>query len=114
VLFGEPDSGDDDDLEHRLRAPSTAHDREGRGTTGRISDALLAARIGDALRCDPLVHGRHLEVMVQNRVAILIGELGSIDARTAAARRTWTVPGVRDVCNRLTVAPPGRESSGLA
>jgi osmotically-inducible protein OsmY len=41
--------------------------------------------------------------MVQNGVIILIGELGSVDARAAAGSRAWQVPGVVDVCNRITV-----------
>lgn len=70
-------------------------------------DDRLAAQLADVLRCDPLVHGRHLEILVQNRVAILLGELDSTEARTAAGRRAWTVPGVHDVCNRLTVTELG-------
>jgi hypothetical protein len=80
-----------------------SEDGEGPITTTRLSDDRLAAQVAQALRCNPLVYGRHLEVMVQNRVAILIGELGSSDARAAADRRAWTVPGIQDVCNRLTV-----------
>jgi len=52
---------------------------------------------------DPLVHGQGLEILVQNGVVILFGELGSAEAREAAGRRAWTVEGVVDVCNRSTV-----------
>jgi hypothetical protein len=78
-------------------------DGVGQAVTARSSDDRLATQVAQALRCDPLVYGRHLEVMVQNRVTILIGELGSVGARAAAGRQAWTIPGIRDVCNRLAV-----------
>lgn len=40
---------------------------------------------------------------MQNRVVILLGEIGSDGARRAASARVWSVPGVYDVCNRLAV-----------
>lgn len=68
------------------------------------ADEQLVDRAAQALRCDPRVYGRLLHIMVQNRVVILVGEVGSPEARTAAASRAWSVPGVYDVCNRLTVS----------
>jgi osmotically-inducible protein OsmY len=70
----------------------------------RSADEWLVAMAAAALAGDPLIHGRHLEIMVQNGVVILLGELATAEARKAAARRAWAVDGVRDVCNRLTVA----------
>lgn len=67
-------------------------------------DDWLADRLSEALRRDPFVSGRRLEVLVQNQVAILLGELDSAEAREAARRRAWSIPGIQDVCNRLTVA----------
>ena len=77
---------------------------EGQAMSAWPSDDGLASLVAEALQCDPHVYGRHLEILVQNRVAILIGELGSAESRAAAGRRAWTVPGVRDVCNLLKVA----------
>lgn len=72
-----------------------------------LADARLADRAAEALSGDPRVRGRHLEILVQNSVVILIGEVGSAEASEAARCRAWEVPGVADVCNRLTV--PGAE-----
>ena len=68
------------------------------------ADERLADRAAAALRCEPLLSGRRLEIIVQNGVVILIGELGSAEARAAAGSRVWRISGVADVCNRLTVA----------
>lgn len=69
-------------------------------------DEQLVDRAAQALRTDPRVHGRILHIMVQNSVVILIGEVGSEDVKAAVASRVWSVPGVYDVCNRLTVTKP--------
>jgi osmotically-inducible protein OsmY len=69
----------------------------------RSADEWLVDCAAVALATDPLVHGRRLELLVQNGVIILLGELGSVEAKEAASRRAWTVEGVVDVCNRLTV-----------
>jgi osmotically-inducible protein OsmY len=69
----------------------------------RSADDWLAGEAAEALAKDPLVHGRRLEILVQNGVVILTGELASPQARAAAGRRAWSVEGVTDVCNRVTV-----------
>lgn len=68
----------------------------------RSADERLAGRAAHALRLDPLVRGRRLEICVQNGVIILFGELESEDACDAAGRRAWDVDGVVDVSNQLT------------
>jgi BON domain len=70
----------------------------------RLDDEHLATRTATALQEDPLVTGRRLEVLVQNGVVILLGELDSTEARAAARRRVWRVPGVRDLCNRIGIS----------
>ncbi|MEU4236006.1 ATP-binding cassette domain-containing protein [Actinoplanes sp. NPDC026619] len=75
------------------------------------TNSWIADRTAVALRRDPRVHGRYVQILVQNRVVILLGEVGSARARVAASQATWTVPGVYDVCNRLDVVsgpPAGR------
>lgn len=96
---------DDDEAGEWIRDTDVFAERH--ATPTRPSDNWLAALIAKALQCDPCVHGRRLEILVQNQVAILIGELDSAEARAAAGRLAWTVPGVQDVCNRLTVTSAG-------
>ncbi|XVU22994.1 BON domain-containing protein [Actinoplanes sp. CA-054009] len=66
------------------------------------ADETLADRTARALSADPDVCGHYLEIVVQNGVVILQGELDSDDAREAARQRAWTVPGVYDVCQMIT------------
>ncbi|MEU4245692.1 BON domain-containing protein [Actinoplanes sp. NPDC026619] len=73
------------------------------GTSNLGTDEWIADRTVMALCRDPAVRGRRFEVLVQNRVIILNGDVGSTQARTAAGRRAWSVPGVFDVANCLTV-----------
>lgn len=72
-------------------------------------DELLLHRVAEALAGDPEIRGRHLDVTVQNGVVILEGVVSSLVAKSAAARRAWTVPEVRDVCNCL-VLPGGHRA----
>lgn len=79
---------------------------------GEDADEQLIDRVAQALRGDPLVYGRLLHVMVQNSVVILVGDVGDVgspEAKAAAASRVWAVPGVYDVCNRLTVSAVGND-----
>jgi hypothetical protein len=71
---------------------------------GHSADEWLAQEVADALRRDPLVRGTYLEIIVQNRVVVLRGKMDSLEAREAAGRRIWTLPGVADVSNQLTVS----------
>ena len=66
-------------------------------------DELLVHLVAEGLVADRAVRGRLIDVTVQNGVVIMEGEVASIEARAAAGRRAWSVPGVHDVCNRLTV-----------
>jgi hypothetical protein len=68
------------------------------------ADEWLAQQVADALRRDPLVRGTYLEIIVQNRVVVLRGKMDSPEAREAAGRRIWTLPGVADVSNQLIVS----------
>jgi len=101
----QPGQPDGDATEDRDGTAERLDDLIGR-IGSRTADEWLAGRTAEALRMDPLVRGPYLEVMVQNGVVILLGELSSLEARQAAGRCVWRVSGVRDVCNRLSVAEP--------
>ncbi|MCM4083833.1 BON domain-containing protein [Paractinoplanes hotanensis] len=68
---------------------------------GLNADDRLADLAAENLSSDPLVRGSRLEIIVQNGVVILQGELESEEAREAARRRAWTLPGIRDVCDAV-------------
>ncbi|SNY25572.1 BON domain-containing protein [Paractinoplanes atraurantiacus] len=76
------------------------------------TDVRIADQAALALLEDTRVHGRHLEILVQNRVLILIGEASSERARAAAGAVAWAVPEVFDVCNRLTLPPRPEGAAG--
>jgi len=64
-------------------------------------DELLVDRVADRLVADTEIHGRHVQVSVQNGVVILEGSVDSVDVKDAAGRCAWATPGVNDVCNML-------------
>jgi hypothetical protein len=74
-----------------------------RWIAGRHKDEWLAGQVAEALRKDPLVRGKYLEIIVQNRVVVLRGVMSSAEACEAASRRIWTLSGVADVSNQLSV-----------
>jgi hypothetical protein len=63
-------------------------------------DARLARQVRDRLGAGD----RGLRVDVQNGVVLLSGSAASPAARRAALRSARSVPGVREVCNRVHVA----------
>ncbi|GIF01244.1 BON domain-containing protein [Paractinoplanes rishiriensis] len=99
---GVPEEWFDGDLPDWLTDP-------GRDSAAWVADCSLgedewiAERAVVALRRDPRVTGRRLEVLVQNRVIVLLGDVDSAEQRRDAGRRAWTVPAVFDVANCLTV-----------
>ncbi|WP_328474447.1 BON domain-containing protein [Actinoplanes sp. NBC_00393] len=75
---------------------------------GMSTDDMIAELFAASVFGDPHIRGAYIRVQVQNRVVILLGEVASVQARKVMRQRAWEVPGVADVCNRLTVVPPGR------
>jgi osmotically-inducible protein OsmY len=75
---------------------------------GTSTDEMIAEVFAASVFSDPHIQGAHIRVQVQNRVVILLGEVASVQARKVMRQRAWDVPGVADVCNRLSVVPPGR------
>jgi hypothetical protein len=69
------------------------------------ADEFLLHRVVAGLTRDSLVQGRQVRVLVQNMVVVLEGSVDSAGARSAAAQRAWSTPGVFDVCNLLAVEP---------
>jgi osmotically-inducible protein OsmY len=74
------------------------------GSDGELSrDDRLALAVSDALFDDEAVTGGHIDIRVQNAVVILDGRTDTEDARVAAVARAWSVIGVADVCDALSV-----------
>jgi hypothetical protein len=90
---------------HGRPAPDDGNDAD--RVESSPADVMLADRVAEALRRDRQVRGRRVEIVVQNRVIILIGDVDTAEASEAAGRCAWGVPGVFDVCNRLGVAGHG-------
>ncbi|NLU78361.1 BON domain-containing protein [Micromonospora sp. HNM0581] len=64
-------------------------------------DVRLAALVAQRLSVDWSTRRQQITVMVQNRVVILTGLVGSAEARRTAGELAWDVEGVTDVCNAL-------------
>jgi osmotically-inducible protein OsmY len=77
--------------------PVSGHEIEADG------DRRLERAVASALLHDPAVRGGHIDLSVQNGVVILDGEVDSESVRSAAGTRAWSVAGVMDVCDALTV-----------
>ncbi|MEU4426576.1 BON domain-containing protein [Actinoplanes sp. NPDC024001] len=73
---------------------------------GLSTDEMIAEVFAASVFGDPHIRGARIKVQVQNRVVILLGEVASVRARKVMRQRAWDVPGVADVCNRLSVVPP--------
>lgn len=89
----------------QVNAGGRDHDRAGSGgeRPAPSRDQQLTWAVADALVDDPTVTGGRIDLSVQNGVVILDGEADTEDTQCAAVARAWSVPGVRDVCNALTV-----------
>lgn len=78
------------------------------------SDAHILRDVARELHWDPRVEEGGLGVDVTDGLVTLAGMVGSWAARVAAGAAARRVFGVRDVVNRVTVAPPGRFVRGDA
>lgn len=70
----------------------------------RRSDERLAQEIHEILTKDPEVDAQEIEVRVDGGVVTLTGEVESSDAKLLAEELVESLPGVREVHNRLRVA----------
>jgi hypothetical protein len=66
------------------------------------ADEDLADRVAARLRADLSPVGHAIVVEVQNRVVVLEGGVPDHAMRAQAHAIVWRVPGVHDVCNRLS------------
>lgn len=66
-----------------------------------LLDLRLVHEVADRFIADPVIRGGDLRITVQNRVAILEGDIDSPAARAAAVRQAWATPGIHDVLNCL-------------
>ena len=67
------------------------------------TDSLIKEDIEDQLRADTRVSNYDVDVTVENGVVTLMGEVSSYRAKNSASDNAWTVSGVIDVINNLTV-----------
>lgn len=79
------------------QAPISAQQRE--------QDEVLATRVRRALRADPSVYARHIEVSCERGVVRLTGFVFSGEDAHLALRAAQAVEGVRDVANDIEVDP---------
>jgi osmotically-inducible protein OsmY len=71
------------------------------------SDAEIAAHIRSNLVSDARIdHPERIDVRVANGVVTLTGTVDSYVEKSAAESDAWTVPGVVEVVNNLTIVPP--------
>lgn len=64
-----------------------------------IAEGVMARLLGHDVTGD-----QRIEVVVQNRVAILTGVVDSLEVVILAGDLAWRTPGIVDVCNALTVS----------
>lgn len=95
VLWPHPE----DAFFHRARAGGRA---EREDVDQSVADGVVARLLGDDRTGD-----QHIQVDVQNRVAILSGAVDSLDVVILAGDLAWCTPGVVDVCNALTTPDRG-------
>ncbi len=69
------------------------------------SDREIKSQLVDRLRENQHTTDDDIRVDVEQRVAILTGEVSSVVAKRAAGDDAWDTPGVADVSNQLVVAP---------
>jgi osmotically-inducible protein OsmY len=75
-------------------------------------DMGLALAVVDRLRAVRRLRGCRIQVVAQNRVVILEGEVPFDELKTEAGNRAWDTAGVFDVCNRLAVPRQRLPSAG--
>jgi len=68
-------------------------------------DDALADRVEDALLEARQLNLSHVEVDVQNGVVYLIGEMDTSDSKIKARQIAASIPGVKNVVNKLEVEP---------
>jgi len=74
-----------------------------KGAVESRTDSLIKEDIEDQLRADTRVSNYDVDVTVENGVVTLMGEVSSYRAKNSAGDNAWTVRGVIDVINNLTV-----------
>jgi len=79
--------------------------RPARPPLGRRSDEKLAHDIREILTHDPELDARDIEVEVEGGAVALSGAVADSDAKLLAEELVETLPGVREIHNRLRVEP---------
>ena len=76
-----------------------------RPTGRRVSDDKLAQDIREILTHDPELDAKDIEVEVEGGAVTLRGAVADPDAKLLAEELVETLPGVREMHNRLRVEP---------
>jgi len=77
----------------------------GKTATREVADAWLTFQTKLALFADERVRSGDVHVTTQRGVITLRGKVDSETEQQAAGEIAWTIEGVRDVSNQLTVVP---------
>ena len=78
----------------------------------RQADAELVDQVQTALKADPNLYARHINVRADNGVVTLSGYVWTPEEMSAAVPITERVPGVTKVVNRMEVGPRGDPGFG--
>lgn len=70
---------------------------------GGLSDQQIQQGIQGMLNTDPATKPAHLTVQVRDGVVTLTGNMANTEAKKSAAHIAWRYPGVKDVCNQISL-----------
>ena len=74
--------------------------------TADDADGMIRSRINDAIKADPLLTERMIDVNVNNGMVTLTGEVESAAEKAKVGEIVKGTAGVRDVANEVHVKPP--------
>ena len=90
---------------------ASASAQTARDTKAAISDGWITTQIYAKYFADPDVKGRNIDVSTTGGVVTLTGEVHSAAEHTQVVAKAKATEGVKQVVDKLTVAPAGRQSA---
>ena len=87
--------------------PSTRPNREAGRLSERVADLEIKTMVGDAIRKNPELKDRQIELDVKDRRVTLNGSVENDGQKNMAQQLAWGVQGVVGVTNNLSVTAPG-------